>query len=206
VPSLFRRKDAEVVEPALEEVEPEPLAKKGYTPSKRELGKTTPKRPDGTRRLAGAAPADRKEAAKRLREKQRQEREERRAGMLAGDEKHLMPRDKGGERALIRDIVDSRRTIGTWFFGMTFIVMIIGFQRSLNPSLYLVANLLFLLFALATVADSYLITRKVRALVNERFPNSTQRMRSLYIYAIMRGISFRFIRNPKPRVKPGTKI
>jgi len=85
-------------------------------------------------------------------------------------------------------------------------VMLVGFNRALNPSVYLAANLLFLLFALATAVDSYLITRRVQKLINERFPKTEQRMRSLYFYAIMRGISFRFIRNPKPKVKPGAKI
>jgi hypothetical protein len=207
VPSLFRRKPAESSESTSDTATASDAAKaKGYTPSKRELGKSTPKRPEMVRRTAEAPPADRREAAKRMREKQRTERAEARAGMLRGEEKYLLPRDRGAERALVRDIVDSRRTIGTWFFGLTFVVMLIGFNRSLNQSIYLAANLLFLLFALATAVDSYLITRRIRKLVAERFPNTTVKMRGLYFYAIMRGISFRFIRNPKPRVKPGAEI
>jgi len=193
VPSLFRRKTEEVVEPVADEVTEvdKPVRSKAYTPSKEELGQATPKRRNTVRRTIEKPPADRKEQAKRLREKARQERAEARAGQLAGDQKYLLPRDRGPERALVRDIVDSRRTIGTWFFGLTFVVMLIGFNRALNPSVYLAANLLFLLFALATAVDSYLITRKVNRLVTERFPNTQQRMRSLYFYAIMRGISFR---------------
>jgi hypothetical protein len=205
VPSLFRRRTVEESSAPVVEDEPSPAAR-GHTPSKREQGKKTPKRRSTVRRTIEAPPADRREAAKRMREKQKSERLEARAGMLAGDERYLLPRDKGPERALVRDIVDSRRTIGTWFFGLTFIVMLIGFNRSLNPSIYLAANLLFLLFALATVVDSYLITRKVRKMVLERYPGTNQKLRSLYFYAIMRGISFRFIRNPKPKVKPGASI
>jgi hypothetical protein len=208
VPSLFRRKTEDVIEPTAEEAveTPEPGRSKRQTPSKRDLGQTTPKRRETVRRTIEKPPADRKEQAKRLREKARQERVEARAGQLAGDQKYLLPRDRGPERELVRNIVDSRRTIGTWFFGLTFVVMLIGFNRALNPSVYLAANLLFLLFALATAVDSYLITRRVQKLVTERFPKTEQRMRSLYFYAIMRGISFRFIRNPKPKVKPGAKI
>jgi Protein of unknown function (DUF3043) len=208
VPSLFRRKTEDVIDPAAEDAAAteEHARSKRHTPSKRELGQATPKRRETVRRTVEKPPADRKEQAKRLREKARQERVEARAGQLAGDEKYLLPRDRGPERALVRDIVDSRRTIGTWFFGLTFVVMLIGFNRALNPSIYLAANLLFLLFALATAVDSYLITRKVNKLVTERFPKNQQRMRSLYFYAIMRGISFRFIRNPKPKVKPGAKV
>jgi len=208
VPSLFRRKPAEVSEPDSDTTteSADSTRGKGYTPSKRDLGKATPKRRETVRRTAEAPPADRREAAKRMREKQREERSEARAGMLRGEEKYLLPRDRGPERGLVRDIVDSRRTIGTWFFGLTFVVMLIGFNRSLNASIYLAANLLFLLFLLATAVDSYFITRRIRKLVNERYPKTEQKMRSLYFYAIMRGISFRFIRNPKPRVKPGAEI
>jgi hypothetical protein len=207
VPSLFRRKTEDVVDPPAEEaVADKPARPKSYTPSKHDLGQVTPKRRETVRRTIEKPPSDRKEQAKRLREKSRQERTEARAGQLAGDQKYLLPRDRGPERALVRDIVDSRRTIGTWFFGLTFVVMLVGFNRALNPSIYLAANLLFLLFALATAVDSYLITRRVQKLVTERFPKTEQRMRSLYFYAIMRGISFRFIRNPKPKVKPGAKI
>jgi hypothetical protein len=208
VPSLFRRKTEDATEPTSAEVvgTKKPERTKAYTPSKEELGKITPKRRETVRRSVDTPPADRKELAKKMREKQKQERVEQRAGRLAGDPKYMLPRDRGEERALVRDIVDSRRTIGTWFFGLTFVVMLIGFNRALNPSIYLAANLLFLLFALATAVDSYLITRKVQKLVTERFPKTQQKMRSLYFYAIMRGISFRFIRNPKPRLKPGAKI
>ncbi len=208
MPSLFRRKTEDVTEPTPAEVvgTKKPERTKAYTPSKEELGKITPKRRETVRRSVDTPPADRKELAKKMREKQKQERLEQREGRLAGDPKYMLPRDRGEERALVRDIVDSRRTIGTWFFGLTFVVMLIGFNRALNPSIYLAANLLFLLFALATAVDSYLITRKVQKLVTERFPKTQQKMRSLYFYAIMRGISFRFIRNPKPRLKPGAKI
>ena len=208
MPSLFRRKstdpapDSTVAEdPGEDDARP-----RGYTPSKRELGKATPKRRETVRRTAEPAPTNRREAVKRLREKQRAERVEARQGMLRGEERYLLPRDKGPERALVRDIVDSRRTMGTWFFGCTFLVMLVGFNRSLNPTIYLAANAVFLLFAAATVIDSVLIARTVRKLINERFPKTDQKMRGLYFYAIMRGISFRFIRNPKPRVKPGAVI
>lgn len=208
VPSLFRRKTADESELTTEQATvPEVVPRaKSVTPSKRELGVPTPKRRETVRRTVEAAPADRREQAKRMREKQKQERLEARSGMLAGDEKYLLPRDRGPERALVRNIVDSRRTIGTWFFGMTFVVMLIGFNRSLNSSVYLAANLLFALFALATIIDSVMISRRVKKLVTERFPRTEQRMRSLYLYAIMRAISFRFIRNPKPKVKPGASI
>jgi len=206
VPSLFRRKTEE--EPAAVAVsEPESeLGPKGRTASKRELGQKTPKRVVAGRRLPEPPAANRKEASKRLREKQRQERLEARDGMANGEERYLLARDKGPVRKLVRDIVDSRRTIGTFFFGTTFLVMLVGFNRTLNPNIYFAANALFGVMLLATAVDGFMISRTVKKLVTARFPNENVKMRSLYLYAIMRSISFRFIRNPKPQVKIGQAI
>jgi hypothetical protein len=208
VPSLFRRKSEEpAASLAVSEPESETeLARKSYTPSKRDQGKKTPKRVVPGRRVPEPPAANRREAAKRLREKQRQERLEAREGMANGDERYLLARDRGPVRRLVRDIVDSRRTIGTWFFGTTFLVMIVGFNRALNPSIYLAANALFFVMLLATVVDGFMIARTVKKLVRQRFPDANNRMGSLYLYAIMRSISFRFIRNPKPQVKVGQAI
>ncbi|GAA3271105.1 DUF3043 domain-containing protein [Dactylosporangium vinaceum] len=206
VPSLFRRKPEEPAASAVA-TEPEPdTSVRGYTPSKRELGKATPKRVISGRRLPEPPAANRKEAAKRLREKQRQERIEAREGMANGEERYLLARDKGPVRKLVRDIVDSRRTIGTFFFGTTFLVMLVGFNRTLNPNIYFAANALFFVMLLATLVDGFMISRTVKKLVTARFPDETHKLRSLYLYAVMRSISFRFIRNPKPQVKIGQAI
>jgi hypothetical protein len=207
VPSLFARKTSDAVTEAPAAAEAESGPNKGRTPSKRELGQTTPKRRETTRRAVEKAPVDRREAAKRMREKSRQERIEAREGMAKGDEKYLLARDRGPERKIARDVVDSRHTIGTWFFGVVFLVMLIGFTgKGLNNAVYLAANGLFVLLLLATLVDSYLISRQVKKLVLERHPDTKVRMRSLYIYAAMRAISFRGIRSPKPQVKFGEKI
>ena len=207
MPSLFSRKSAEPTEaPAEESAQPEVTGGKRQTLSKRDLGKTTPKRTVAGRRVAEPPPANRREAAKKMRERQRAERLEARAGMANGEERFLLPRDKGPERKLVRDIVDSRRTIGTFFFGTTFLVMLVGFNRNLNPSIYFAANALFGVMAVATAIDSFLISRTIKRLIKQRFPGSTEKLGRLYFYAIMRAISFRFIRNPKPQVKVGASI
>ncbi|MET7421035.1 DUF3043 domain-containing protein [Dactylosporangium sp. NPDC005555] len=207
MPSLFSRKSAEPAEaPAAEPETSEVTADRRQTLSKRDLGKTTPKRVVAGRRVAEPPAANRREAAKKMRERQRAERLEAREGMANGEERFLLPRDRGPERRLVRDIVDSRRTIGTFFFGTTFLVMLVGFNRDLNPSIYLAANALFGVMAVATAIDSFLISRTIKRLVKERYPSSTEKLGRLYFYAIMRAISFRFIRNPKPQVKVGAKI
>jgi hypothetical protein len=125
--------------------------------------------------------------------------------MMEGDERYLLPRDKGEERALARDLVDSRRTIGTWFFGVTFLVFL-GANPNMPPIVQLVSNGLFAVFAVGTILDGFLIGRTLKKLIQQRIPKSTVRMRGLYFYAFMRSITFRRMRVPKPRVKIGEPI
>jgi len=209
VPSLFKRKteeDVDVVEAPVEESFGAAVRPRGKTASKRELGKATPKRQDAARRRPPEPPAaNRREALKRSREKAKQDRIERREGMMNGDERYLLARDKGPERALVRDIVDRRLTIGTWFFGGALIVLI-GSSRAMPDIIQLVSNLLWALLAAATVIDSLLIGREIKRTVKERFPKTDQRMGGLYLYGAMRGLTFRRLRMPKPRVKIGAKI
>jgi hypothetical protein len=210
VPSLFRRKPADLVEESVAEVTeesaPGPARAKSYTPSKKDLGVETPRRGSAQRRRGPEPPpANRREAAKRMREKQRADRAEAMAGMRAGDERYLLARDRGPERALVRDIVDSRRTAGTWFFAGALIVLV-GSAGSMPPAVQVASNLLWVILAVAVVVDSFLISRKIKRLVTERHPKTQQRMGSLYLYGIMRSITFRRMRMPHPRVKIGAKI
>ncbi|WP_189334830.1 DUF3043 domain-containing protein [Actinoplanes ianthinogenes] len=203
---LFRRKPVDLVEDATSSVTEEDSAdnrRKSYTPSKKELGVVTPKRAPQGRRVE-AAPADRKEAMKQLRERQRQERAEAAEGMRQGDEKFLLARDRGPERSLVRDIVDSRRTVGSFFIAGALIVMVGSLIK--NYAVVLASNVLWALLALAVVVDSVFIARRIKRLVKERFPSSQQRMGSLYLYGIMRGLTFRRMRVPKPKVDLGAKI
>jgi Protein of unknown function (DUF3043) len=205
VPSLFRRKTSDVAETTPAEPA-EPAARpKSYTPSKKELGVVTPKRQSSGRRVGEPAPTNRREAARQLRDRQRAERAEATAGMRAGDERYLLARDRGPERLLVRNIVDSRRTAGTWFFGGAIIVLI-GSSTRMPMQVQVAANLLWALLAIAVVVDSLLISRKIRKLVPERFPHTKQRMGSLSLYGIMRGLTFRRMRVPKPQVELGAKV
>jgi hypothetical protein len=209
VSSLFRRKSTDLVSDATATVTSETSAApkpKAYTPSKKELGVATPKRTSAQRRHDKAtAPANRREAYKQMRERQKVERAEASAGMRAGDERYLLARDRGPEKALVRAIVDSKRTAGTWFFAGAIIVFI-GSTGRMPPVVQLGANLLWAILAIAVIVDSVVISRRVKKLVTQRFPGTTQRMGSLYLYGIMRGLTFRRMRVPKPQVELGDKI
>lgn len=200
---MFSRKttdvpaEAQATEPEVEIVR----ASRSYTPAK---GKATPKRTEAQRRKAEPPPANRREALKRAREKQRADRAESMAGMKAGDERYLLPRDKGPERRLVRDYIDSRRTVGTWFFGGAFLIFFLIQVR--DTRVQVAANVIWLLLALAVVVDSFFICRKIKGLIKENYPKTTQKMGSLYLYAVMRAITFRRMRMPQPQVKIGEPV
>jgi len=204
---MFRRRSTDVVtdQVADEPVADEPVESgppKSYTPKK---GEATPKRVIAGRRPVETAPADRKEALKRSREKQRQDRVEQRAAMMAGDERYLLPRDRGPEKAIARDIVDSRYNIGTVFI-FALLAILIGSTKTMPTQVQFGANLLFVFMIVALLVDSVIVCRKVRRLVRERLPKASVRWGSLYFYTIMRSISFRRLRVPKPRVMVGQQI
>ncbi|GLY93332.1 DUF3043 domain-containing protein [Actinoplanes sp. NBRC 103695] len=205
MPSLFRRKTEDIPAASEPVEEVEPARPKSYTPSKKELGQATPKRVSNQRRVSEPAPQNRREAYKKMREHQREERAEASAGMRAGDERYLLARDRGPERALVRNIVDCRRTVGTYFFAGAIIVLI-GSSTRMPQAVQIAANLLWAILAVGVIIDSWLIARKVRALVRERFPNTSQKLGALSLYGIMRGLTFRRMRVPKPAVALGDKV
>ncbi|MEH0983966.1 DUF3043 domain-containing protein [Micromonospora sp. CPCC 205556] len=197
VPSLFRRKSADLPDSSAPVATEEPAAApaRGYTPAK---GRETPKRPVAGRRPAGPTkPLTKQEARERRRVA--------RAEAAAEFRREGGPRDRGPERLLARNVVDSRRTVGTWFFGGALIVLI-GSNAAMPPAIRLASNVVWGLLAFGVVVDSILISRKIRKLVRERFPNSGERMASLYLYAIMRSITFRRMRAPAPRVNIGDPV
>ncbi|MBQ1044993.1 MULTISPECIES: DUF3043 domain-containing protein [unclassified Micromonospora] len=202
MPSLFRRKSTDLVEESVTTVTTDEESSadrpRGYTPSKKELGQVTPKRPvAGRRPTAPAKPLTKEEA--------RAQRRAARAEAAAEFRREGGPRDRGPERLLARNVVDSRRTVGTWFFGGALIVLV-GSNQAMPPIVRLLSNLLWGALALGVLIDSVLISRKIKRLIRERFPKSTEKLGSIYFYAIMRSITFRRMRAPAPRVNIGDKV
>ncbi|RZU77312.1 DUF3043 family protein [Micromonospora kangleipakensis] len=202
VPSLFRRKPADLVDESVTSVTTDEASAaarpRGYTPSKKELGQVTPKRPVAGRRLSAPSRPLTKEEA-------REQRRAARAEAATEFRREGGPRDRGPEKLLARNVVDSRRTVGTWFFGGALIVLV-GSNQAMPPIVRLISNVLWGALALGVVVDSVLISRKINKLMRERFPKSDQKLGSLYLYAIMRSITFRRMRAPAPQVNIGDKI
>ncbi len=201
---LFRRQSASAAQAV--EVET-PAEVKSAVPRAltAKKGEATPKRPSANRRVAVSVPTDKKAAAAQSRDRQRTAREESRRGMMAGEERYLLAKDKGPIRRLARDAVDSRFNVATvLFFGL---FGVLAFSTGVFPQLVRsIANGMLIFLILATLADTYLTVRRVRGLVAKRLPKESQGARGLFFYVLMRSISIRRLRIPKPQVRVGQEI
>jgi hypothetical protein len=170
-------------------------------------GRPTPKRSEAQGRRPGPPPpppTTRKEAYKRMRETQASRRAETRKGMARGDEAFLPARDRGPVRKLVRDVVDSRRNIGSWFL----LIAAVALVGTVVPSLVVRAYASYILFGffLILIVDSVLLTRKIKAKVAERFPDGKANTKGITWYGISRSTMIRRWRFPKPEVDLGAQV
>ncbi|HET9256210.1 MAG TPA: DUF3043 domain-containing protein [Pseudonocardiaceae bacterium] len=173
-------------------------------------GKPTPTRREAEGRKRGPAPPPprtQREAAARMRgtkEERRAEAAQRRERMLAGDEKYLLPRDRGPVRAYVRDLVDSRWHLAGSFMPLAFGVVVINFVPS--PATQWLVTLASAAMLLAIIIEGVFLGRMVNRRVRERFPKATDSGASLGFYAMTRATQLRRLRVPKPRVKRGDAV
>jgi hypothetical protein len=168
-------------------------------------GKPTPKRRDAQRRRGGPVappPATRKEAAKRIRAEGAQKRAAVRTGTRAGDERHMMARDQGPVRRLVRDVVDSRRHVGVLLIPATALPLIAQYSTH-SQQVQAIAVSTWLTTLLLTVFDCASTARAARRKVRERFPDDNG---GHAFYAVVRTAQFRRFRLPPPQVRPGDPV
>ncbi|MET0763932.1 MAG: DUF3043 domain-containing protein [Blastococcus sp.] len=170
-------------------------------------GRPTPKRTEAQGRRPGPPPpppTTRKEAYKRMREQQAARRSETRQGAARGDDAYLPARDRGPVRKLVRDVVDSRRNVGSFFLAIAGVALI----GTIVPSLVVRNYASFLLFGffLLLIVDSVVLSRKIKRKVADRFPDGNQKTRGLVWYGVSRATMIRRWRFPKPEVPLGADV
>ena len=161
-------------------------------------GRPTPKRSEAQGRRQGPPPpppTTRKEAYRRTRETQAANRGTNRAAAARGVDDALPARDRGPVRKLVRDTVDSRRNVGSLLLVVAILLVIAEFTPSLVVKSYVFAAFtgLFLLFIL----DSFVLSRRIRRAVADRFPDNTERIGKLVWYGVSRSTMIRKWRFPK---------
>ena len=117
----------------------------------------------------------------------------------------MQARDAGPERALVRNIVDSRRSISSIFplFAILILVAMFSGLPTKNPQLYNYISYAWLAFFAVIIFESFFLGRIIGTAVRERFPKTTMRIGSLRYYGIIRGLMIRRLRYPKPVIQPG---
>ncbi|MDM4784609.1 DUF3043 domain-containing protein [Micromonospora sp. b486] len=101
-------------------------------------------------------------------------------------------------------MVDSRRTIGTWFFGGALIVLF-GSNQAMPPIVRLLSNVLWGALALGVLIDSILISRKIKRLV----ASASREHREARLALLLRDHAVdhvRRMRAPAPRVNIGDQV
>ncbi len=176
-------------------------ARPGQTPPK---GAPTPKRSDAqaNRRQPYQAPTDRKAAAQQSKQRGREDRLRKTQALQRGEQWALPRKDQGPVRALARDVVDSRRGVGEYYMIMVFALIVLLVLPS--QSTKVVADAVVGALVLLIIAEGWFVGSKVKRLAAERFPG--QSTQGVMMYTVMRGISMRRMRVPKPRVNRGDKV
>jgi hypothetical protein len=217
---FLRRKDADTTDAEngggefADIAEEEAAGNKSHTPGK---GRPTPKRREAEQRRRGpVAPPPRttreamkrargnKEDRKELAAKRREIRTTQRERMMAGDEKYLMPRDRGPVKAYIRDSVDSRRNLLGLFMPLAILIFVALLVP--DPRVQSFTTLLCLLMLVAMIIEGLLMGNRITRRVREKFPKDPVRGLSVGWYAFIRSSQLRRLRVPKPRVRVGDKV
>ena len=173
-------------------------------------GRPTPSRREAEARKRGPAPPPPKtqrEALRRMRGskvERRQEAAKRRERLMAGDEKYLLPRDRGPVKAYARDMVDSRRNIAGLFMPLALLVVLVILIPS--PAVQQYVSLLSMAMLLMMIAEGLVLGRIINRGVRARFPEAKVSPFGLGLYALTRATQLRKLRVPKPRVKRGEAI
>jgi hypothetical protein len=167
-------------------------------------GRPTPKRKDAqaSTKVSSLAPASTKAEKKRTKDAARVARMNHRAAYLRGDEAALPLRDRGPEKKFVRNFIDSRRSIGEYFLPIIGIVLLL----SLIPiSIFAVAGIAIMYSVLlVSILDGFLLSRKIKAEVRERFPDKSTK--GLGLYGWLRSTQMRRMRAPKPQIKAGQQF
>jgi len=167
-------------------------------------GRPTPKRSEAQGRRQGPPPpppTTRKEAYRRMRQSKTADRGTNRAAAARGDQSALPARDRGPVRKLVRDVVDSRRNVGSLFLLVAALAVSTFFLR--NPAVQTYVSLLMMAFFLLFIVDSFFLARKIKRAIAEKLPRESSK--GAVWYGVSRTTMIRRWRFPKPAVEPGAR-
>jgi uncharacterized membrane protein len=163
---------------------------------------------DPSGRKPGPTPSRKEaEAARRQRVTQTYSKRESRAMASRSNRSDRMramaARDSTPEKALMRDHVDARFSIGEVLLPALVLILAISFLNSVFPQAAVIGTVVMYVYVLAVLADLFLMWRGFKKVLAARLPGTSTR--GLLFYGANRAIQIRRFRIPPPRVKRGEK-
>ena len=110
-------------------------------------------------------------------------------------------RDRTPEKALMRDYVDARFSLGELLLPAVVLILATTVLGSFLPSLAVFTTLVMYLFILAVIVDEALMWRGFKRVLAERMPKASTK--GLLMYGMTRSTQIRRFRMPPPRLKRG---
>ena len=184
--ALFRRNKPQAPEPE-PETTPEML---GSGPAKKDRPTPSRKEAEAARRQRVTRQLTPREARREASAKNRTER------MRALNTREAQP-----EKALMRDYVDARFSIGEFLLPSLVIILALSFLSSVYGPITLIATILMYVYILAVLLDGFLMWRGFKKVLAERMPKVSPK--GLLMYGMNRMIQIRRFRMPAPRIKRG---
>jgi hypothetical protein len=185
--------------------EPTPLEPSGSDPSVSQgKGRPTPSRreAEAARKARAKVPRTRKEQAAARRLSRTEGSSKMREAMRSGDERYLPARDQGPVRRFVRDYVDSNFWILELMLPVMVVLLLFGYVGSTAMASFSSAALPALL--LVVVVDGFRLRWKLKRELVARLPEESHQ--GVTMYAIMRALQVRFLRQPKTQVKLGQRL
>ena len=154
-------------------------------------------RPTPSRKEAEAARRQRVNKSLTNREARRVAARQARAERL----RRLGDRERAPEKALMRDYVDARLSLGEFLLPAVVVILAITVLGSYLPEIAVITTLAMYLFIFAVIADEFLMWRGFKRVLAERLPNAPTK--GLLMYGMTRSTQLRRFRIPPPRIKRG---
>jgi hypothetical protein len=120
---------------------------------------------------------------------------------MRGEESAMPARDKGPVRRFVRNYIDERRSFAEYF--LVIIVVILFLTLIPIPAIQLLAVAIMYSSMIFIGVNGFLMSRKIKKLVTEKFPGEPTK--GLGLYGWMRSTQLRRLRAPAPQVGPVTK-
>jgi hypothetical protein len=112
-------------------------------------------------------------------------------------------REGAPEKALMRDYVDSRFSLGEFLLPSLVVILALSFLTTVYRNASVITTLLMYVFIVAVLVDSYVMWRGFKRVLAERMPGASTR--GLLMYGVNRSIQIRRFRLPAPRLKRGDR-